>query len=445
MNISRFRALKGFAYDSRTLRKGQAFIAVKGRFQDGHDFIGEADKKGAGLIVAERLPACRSGRPVKSVSAPVMLVKDSRYALKILARHVRYLKNPYVYAITGSVGKTTTKEMLVWCLKSKHKTCANLKTENNLFGLSRTIFSLKKEKILVAELGTNSPGEIKELAEVLLPNAGLITFVKPVHLEKLKSLPGVFKEKTALLESREDTVAVLNADDEYLRKYKGPAKVYWYGTGKGSGLRARFLSRQKNTVTFLLNSRYQLCLPISRENFVYNALAAISAASLSGMTTAQSVKRMNRFRGYPDGRMDIKKVGALCFVNDAYNSNPYALKETLKVFKDLAGHKIAVLADMLELGTGAARYHQAAAKDILCSGVDHCLTLGGLSRHTYEALRRAGFTQARHYATHSEVSAALKRIVEADPQLSYTVLLKGSRAMHLEKVMELFAKPRSTR
>lgn len=427
-NIYHFKPIRGFSIDSRTIKKGEAFIAVKGIYHDGHNFINQAIKRGAGLIISEK--------KVKAVSGvPVFLVDDTYAALKNLIYYVRKSKKPFVYAVTGSVGKTTTKDMLGFLLEDKFKVLKNRKTENNLLGAAKTVFSLADEKVMVLELGTNAPGEIRELAEVVYPDCGIITFIKPVHLQGLKSMKGIFREKTSLLKVNPAMKAVLNRDDSYLKKIKPSRNVIWFGKGKGSDIKARLLSLDHNRCRFLVQDKYELVLASPFAGFIYNALAALAAAFVLRKDLNALIERLNGFSGFAPLRMEIKESKDIVFLNDSYNANPYSFKQALKLVKKYSFPKIAVIGDMLELGTSSVYYHKALAVDIVRVEFDYVLTMGEYTVHLKDRLKEMGYNKVFHFSSHKDAAKFIKDKVNSGKKGKYMVFLKGSRKIGLEKVM----------
>jgi UDP-N-acetylmuramoyl-tripeptide--D-alanyl-D-alanine ligase len=424
-NIYHFRPIERFSIDSRSIRKGEAFIALCGRHYDGHDFIAEAIKKGAGLIISQKDIPCKN-------NVPFFLVEDSIKSFKQIAAYIRKKKNPFVYAISGSVGKTTTKDMLAFLLEGNTTVLKNCKTENNIFGVGKTIFSLRNEKVLVLELGTNHPGEIKELAEIVYPDCGIITFIKPVHLEGLGSLPGIFEEKISMLKANSRVKAVLNRDDNYLRKVNFCRNTYWFGKGKNNHLYGRRLTNNLRECVFLVQDRFKLTLSSGFDAFLYNTLAAILGASLLDLPIEQLVEKMNNFKNFSPQRMQIQKVGNFVFLNDAYNANPYSFKQALSLIRRYSCRKVAVIGDMLELGYRSGYYHQALAKDIISANFDYVFTFGEFTAQLKDRLKTLGYSKVYHCASHDEITYFIKEKATA----GQLIFLKGSRKMALEKVID---------
>jgi len=434
VNKESFSAVEGFSIDSRTIKKGQVFVAVKGVHVNGHDFIAQAVNAGAGAVVAEYLPS--------EVSVPVFFVADSLKAMGDIAAYIRRVKKPFTFAITGSVGKTTTKEMLYFLLRNRFTVLKNEKTENNIYGVAKTLFSLQDEKVLIMELGTNAPGEIPLLANIVYPDVGVITFIKPVHLEKLKSLKGIYEEKSSLLRVNPDMKAVLNRDDTYLKKVDSCKEIYWYGMKGTKPLCAKMIESNMGTSVFLINGRHRLTLHTPMPNFIYNALAAMQAAMLMGVVIEDVIGRMNYFEDFPDSRMQEEKIGSLTVVNDSYNANPYAVEQALAAIKQFPLKKIVVLGDMFELGRKSAWYHEMLAKDVLKNNIDYCLLLGEGMKYLKDKLDSMHYGQAYHFASHDEIVDFIAGLTSYNTQEAkkYLLFLKGSRRMKLEKILELMRK-----
>ncbi|MDD5070744.1 MAG: UDP-N-acetylmuramoyl-tripeptide--D-alanyl-D-alanine ligase [Candidatus Omnitrophica bacterium] len=428
INRSFFKRVDFCSIDSRTIKKGYAFIAFKGRDKDGHDYINQAVQNGASLIICEKVPQL-------SKKVTVVVVKDSIVALKKIAEFILSQKKPFVYAVTGSVGKTTTKEMLGFLLRGKYSVWNNLNTENNIFGLVKTVFSYNKEKILVMELGTNAPGEIKELSSILKPDVGVITFVKPVHLYGLKNLDGVFKEKTALLESNPKIKAVLNLDDPYLSKVDSCRNVYWFGktlTSKQKGVYGKLVKTDSRESIFTVNGKYKMCLKTNFPAFFYNALAAICAAYLKGVSVKDSTGMLSGF-SFPSMRMQEIKTSNFTFINDAYNANPYSFKETLKVMSSYRQKKIAVVGDMLELGEKASLYHSRLAPEIIKANFEYCLAIGENMKYLVFQLHNKGYKKAYHFNNLSDIVSFIAK----NKKNEELIFLKGSRSMGLDKIIDM--------
>jgi len=429
-NLSKFKAVKGFSIDSRTIKEGQAFIAIKGKHQNGHKFIRQAANKGAGAVISqERIP--------DKIKVPFFTVKDTYQSLQAAAAYIRREKNPIVCAVTGSLGKTTTKEMLSFLLKPRFETLKNKKTENNLLGLAKTIFSLEDEKAAVLELGTNFKGEIELLSRISKPDVGVITFIKPAHLQGLGDLKGILDEKMSIFKANSRMKAVLNRDDPLLAKARGPEKTYFFGKAKNNNISGRLLKRKGTISVFLIQDKYRLSLPFYMEGFITNYLAAISAAHVLGIRVKDSVERIGNFCDFAPMRMQMSEAGDFLVLNDAYNANPYSFAQALKSLKKAPFKKVAVIGDMLELGEKSIYYHKQLASQVIKAGCDYCLSLGRHMAHLKEKLKEMGYKQAFHFDSHQQIADFINEkqgVLQRGKRC--LIFLKGSRNMELEKVID---------
>lgn len=424
-NIYHFKPIVGFSIDSRSIKENEAFIALKGKYKDGHNFVNDAIKRNASLVISEREVSLNKNIP--------NFIVDSTYSsLKQIIRYIRDKKRKMnVIAITGSVGKTTTKEMTAFLLEENFKILKNYKSENNLLGVAKTFFSIKDEDVLVIELGTNRRGEIEELTELVYPDIGIITFIKPVHLQGLGSLKDVFNEKISLLKINKDIKAVLNIDDYYLRKVNF-CKVYWFGKNKKANLYAKLLKRSDNNCIFKINDNFLLSLTSPFDGFIYNALASILASSIFKIDIKYLVDRISNFR-FPQFRMQIDKINGFLIFNDAYNANPYSFSESLKLLRRFKNRKIIVIGDMLELGDYSKYYHKILADNISCCDFEYCLGLGEHIKYTIDKLKKYGYNNVRHFSSHTEIAKFIKRKAKKD----WMIFLKASRSIGLEKIIDL--------
>ncbi len=433
-NLYHFKSVKGFSLDSRSIAGGEGFVAVRGKYHDGHAFIKKAIAKGASFIVAEEYI------PVKP-KIPFFVVDDTYQALRSIAVYIRKKKKPFVYAITGSLGKTTTKEMLGFLLSPYFKVLTNKGTENNLLGVVKTIFSLRDEEIMILELGTNMKGEIESLAGIALPDVGVITFIKPVHLEGLGSLKGVFSEKISLLNVNPKMKVILNRDDPYLagvKMNKISNRVYWFGKKRDNHLFGRPSKGISRSSTFLIQDKYELTLPRYCEGFITNVLAALLAARIAGIPLKALVERMNHFQNFLPLRMQIDKIKGFSILNDAYNANPYSFQAAFENLKKCSLKKVAVIGDMLELGKRNRYYHELLAGQILNCEFSYCLTLGKHTLYLNKKLRGLGYKKAFHFMSQEAIAQFINKRIGVSPQNKkrYLIFLKGSRKMETEKIIK---------
>lgn len=436
--LHRVGVLKGISIDSRTLRRKDAFLAIKGNNLDGHDFIDAAIKRGAQAVICQG-PSRKAGRNKK---VPFIRVSDTTKALGAIAAFQRKKFDIPLIALTGSNGKTTTKDMVFTALSDSFRVLKNSGTQNNHIGLPLTLTKLESgHDIAVVELGTNHPGEIAYLAKICSPDVAIFTNIGPAHLEHFKDTRGVLKEKSLLLKYMTyPGIVIFNADDPLLRKRmaKNDKKIKSLGFGieNRCDFRAGNIKITRAQTSFTVNEKYRFTLPILGYYNIYNALAAITVARIFGVGYRSLAARLSGFN-LPENRLNLIEVGGIKFINDAYNSNPVSLRQALDVLANLRvrGRKIFVMGDMLELGEGSVSFHRQAGRK--ASGVcDLFIAVGGLSRYAAEEARNSGLSFKNIFICNSNMEA--RRILFEGLVLSPDdiVLLKGSRGMKLEEIIK---------
>lgn len=432
--------LSRISTDSRTIRKGGFFIALKGPNFDGNDFVEAVLEKGAiGAIVSN----CKNGdSPHLRVNGPgtvpiFIQVKDTARALQAIAHYHRMRFKIPVIAVTGSNGKTTTKEMIWSVLSTRYNVLKNDGTENNHIGVPRTLLRLNaKHDMCVLELGTNHYGELRLLGSISRPGTVVMTNIGPSHLESLKVLGGVFKAKKEILEYlTEGGTLILNGDDPHLLRIKSKRfKIIRFGFGESNDFRASQAEVGKNSIRFSVNGGSPFKLNILGEHNIYNALAAIATASEFGIPHKSIQTAFLRYRPGPM-RLNLVRVRGIDIINDSYNSNPLSMEGALNVLKRYPARKRWVVSgDMLELGADGRYFHEALGEAIADRAVDGLLTLGRLSSHAHSRALACGMDRsaALHCKTHNQIASALRRCVKKGD----VILIKGSRGMKMERVIE---------
>jgi UDP-N-acetylmuramoyl-tripeptide--D-alanyl-D-alanine ligase len=437
--------LRGVSTDSRQLVQGNLYIPLKGDRFDGHDFLGEAIARGAGglLMDAHHAGMLETVSKIPG-SCPVIVVEDTLRALGDLARFWRRRSGQPVIAITGSSGKTTTKEMTAAVLE---QTFSVLKTEgnlNNLIGLPLTLLRLERSHDLaIVELGTNARGEIKRLTEIAEPDIGLVTNIGPAHLEGLKTLENIREEKGDLYGTMSRSgVAVFNADDEAM----APLRRLWtgrtvtYGVISQADLTASDIAKEGVAgQSFRLNcgpDSVSVRLSASGMHNIYNALAAAALSRASGLGIDKISQGLRNFRPVT-ARFEIHCLPNGAFlVDDTYNANPASVREALKTIQTLKGssRSVAILGDMLELGPSAEQLHEAVGLEAAATDVGRLYLKGPLSRSTAAGAAKGGLPgeRIRSFENADEI---------VDPILSFVeqgdwILVKGSRRMKMEEIVK---------
>lgn len=433
--------IKGISTDTRTIKEGELFVPLKGENFDGHHFIKKAFAKGAVLSLCNK-----KEKPAILQNSNIIFVRDTREALLEFAKYYRGLfKIPFI-AITGSVGKTTTKELVSKVLGKRYSV---LKTEGNLnneIGLPLTIFNLDDSHDLgVVEIGMSDFGEISRLSDVVRPHIGVITNVGVSHIEKLKSKMNIAKAKLEIVDGmKNDDILLLNADTEELweKRHTLKTKVIYFGTKRGDIKASNLVSLGKQGIIFDVVGKYgnfscKVSLPGLHN--VYNALVAIAIGLEMGISKEDICESLLEIKP-PCQRLEFKKAlsGALV-VDDTYNASPDSVKASLNILSDLdnSGKKVAILGDMLELG----KYSQDAHKDVgkyAASKVDKLVTIGRYSEKMAEGAIEGNLNEDDIfiYYTVDEAMEQIEKIVK-DCNI---ILIKASRALELERVTKLLTR-----
>jgi UDP-N-acetylmuramoyl-tripeptide--D-alanyl-D-alanine ligase len=434
---------QGISTDSRTVTEGELFIALKGFRFDGHHYVLEAlEKKAGGVVIEEdKVGDIRwNGYRAKAVIA----VKDTLFALGNIALDWRRKYRTPLVALTGSNGKTTTKEMIAACLETTFpilKTKGNL---NNLIGLPLTLLTLtEKERVVVLEMGMNVPGEIRRLTEIAEPDVGLITNIQEVHLEGMESLERLKEEKGELFRKmRRDGTILVNQDDPRVVDLASdyPGQKITFGIEHPAEVMAKEIRLGGAEGTFftliLEGEAMEIHLRLLGRHFIPNALSAIAAACLFGVEVKQVKEALENFQSIPM-RMEIGPLkGGKTLINDAYNANPHSMGLALETLVEAKGEgrAIAVLGDMLELGNFTKEAHEQLGEKVSELSIDFLLALGEEAPIVVESAIRHGFPleRVRVVESHSEAISILKQMI----QNGDWILVKGSRRMAMEKIVE---------
>lgn len=424
----------GVSIDSRTLGVGEAFVAIRGHRLDGHAFLAEAAARGASCLVVHALP---DRYPAE---LPLVLVEDTTRALGRLGAWHRGRFAIPVVAVTGSNGKTTTKELAAAVIAVGRRVLRPESSFNNQWGVPLTLLRLAPEhEALVVELGTNQRGEIAALAALVAPTVGVVTTVAAVHTEFLGSLEGVREEKAALVRAlRADGWAVLNADDARVRTMAAEtaARVLTYGQAAGADVRAVDAVEDGHGLAFALEvrgERVPVRVPLAGLHNVSNALAAAAAAVALDVPLGEVARGLGGARPVK-GRCVWREAGGVWLLDDTYNAGPASLRAALDtaLARPRPGRLVVALGDMLELGALADEAHREAGRQVAAAGAAVLVGLGPRTALAVEAAREAGLTEAEHAATFEDVVASLlKRLAPGD-----VALVKGSRGMRMERVVD---------
>lgn len=422
--------------DSRNIVPGCLFIPLEGERFDGHSFINSSLEAGAA--------GCLTARERESYLPGKFYIKvhSTQRALWDLARYYKRLFPIPFIAITGSVGKTTTKDMVAAVLGAKfrvHKTEGNF---NNAIGVPLTLLKLEKQhEVCVVEMGMDHAGEIDDLARLVEPGMALVTNIGDAHIENLGSRENIFKAKCEIFPHlKKDGLAILNGDDPMLYTLKGklPQRTVFVGGGEGLDYTACDLSTDNaahlSCRVKTPRSQFQADIPALGSHMIYPTLMAAAAAEALGMAPDEIIRGIAAFLPTKMRMNIIRCKGDIVILNDAYNANPQSMRAAAAVLGD-AGQKrrkVAVVGDMKELGAGSEQFHRAVGGYFAQAGTDRLIAVGDLARYIAEGARDAGLSQADYFPTLDEAKNALSREVRP----GVTILVKASRSMAFEKIVD---------
>lgn len=436
------RRFVGITTDSRSAQTGQIYLPLKGEKFDGHNFIPGALKRGVGALIA-----AESWNQQQRLSLPselaVVLVPDTLLALGDLAHFWRLKFSGPVIAITGSCGKTTTKEMIARVLSQKFSVLKNELNLNNLIGMPQTLLGLTMEhEVAVVECGMNRFGEIRRLAQIASPDIAVLTNVHSAHLEGLGSIDGVAKAKSEMIENlRPGGLIIYNADDPYLRtalrNFKG--RALGFGFDPAAQVRAVESCRcghwgQKFTVEFS-GRKWQSELKVPGPHQIYNALAATAAGISLGLSPDKISSALAQFQGLEKRSQLLRHDSGLLIYDDCYNANPGSMAMALQTLADLKNHgrSMAALGDMLELGQTTDQAHKELGALAARLSVDLLILCGNYKHLVREGALAAGMAAGQIYTvpTHAAAAGIVKRFCRPGD----TLLIKGSRGARMENLL----------
>ncbi|MEO8633383.1 MAG: UDP-N-acetylmuramoyl-tripeptide--D-alanyl-D-alanine ligase [Chloroflexota bacterium] len=427
----------GGAFDSRIVQPGEIFFALRGE-RDGHEFVGDALARGARAAVVERAVPAPEG-------ALLIEVSRSLHALRRVAEALRDAHPIPAVGITGNVGKTTTKEATAAALGARFRVLRTAASFNNEIGVPLTFLRLEPtHEVAVIELGFYVPGEIADLCQLVRPRIGIITEIPaiPVHFARTPSVEAIAAGKAELIESLpDDGLALLNADSPRVRALasRTRARVVLFGESEDAQLRATDVRTDGlDGVRFTASyegEQVPVAVPIPGRQLVPAALAALGAAHALGVPLAEAAVALGTLE-QPAHRMEIRRGVGVTVIDDSYNASPAAVHAALAVLRDVKGRRIAVLGDMLELGTFSADAHEAVGRDAARS-TDVLIGIGELARTAVDAARAAGLAEA--YST-GEVGEALV-VLRRTQQPGDTILVKGSHSLALDRLADTLVRP----
>ena len=418
-------------YDSRQVREGSLFVPIRGERVDPHRFIEDCLKKGAATLTEQPAP--------ENAVKPYILVDNTKAALQKIAADYRSSMQVRLIGVTGSVGKTSTKEMIAAALSKGLNVMKTQGNRNSQIGLPMTMFDIEKQhQAAVIEMGMSEFGEMDALCDIARPEMAVMTNIGVAHIENLHSQENILKEKFKITKHFSSSgVLFLNGDDKLLRQLHGkqPFRTVTFGMGQENDYHADRIEVQGFSTVFDCHYDGKCCrlkIPALGVHSITNALAAFAVGRAMGLSEELIAEGLLTYRNAPM-RQQIYECGDLVLIDDSYNCSPEAAKASLDVLKSIAkGKTIAVLADMLELGDVAFDEHRKVGEHLAKIGVDELIAVGALSRHTAEGAKNGGCPKVSTADSNEEAYAILENTLTS----GCTVLVKGSRGMHTDEIVK---------
>ena len=431
-----------FSIDTRSLKSGDVYIGIKGEKFDGNSLYKEAFEKGAKLCILNQEMKEKIEKEDQEKNKTILFVEDTMQALGKIAEYKRSLYSIPVVAITGSVGKTSTKDMIASVIEQKYKVHKTQGNYNNAIGLPLTILGLKNEEVLVVEMGMNHLGEIDYLTNIAKPTIAVITNIGTSHIGNLGSRENILKAKLEILNGLQaQGTIIINRDNDLLQKWEKEDEKYHkltYGIEEKSDVMAEDIKIQETESKFKIkeeNKTYEVEVPISGKHFIYNSLSAIAVGKILEIPMEQIIKGIKNFK-LTNKRMDIQTIEEeITVINDSYNASYDSMKASLEYMHKLAGkRKIAILGDMLELGKFAKQLHQKVGEEVVKNEVDLLITVGPLAHYIAEEAIEKGMKnqQIIEFLTNKEVVSYLKQNMKKGD----IILLKASNALNFTQILE---------
>ena len=432
--------VKSYSKDTRTIKNGDCYIGIKGETFDGSKFWEQALENGASTVIVQNVDI-DSGKIEKWADKNIIKVQDTLEALYSIARYKRSLYDIPVIAITGSVGKTSTKDIVANVVAKKYKTLKTEGNNNNNIGLPFTILRMQDEEAAVLEMGMNHFGEISLLASIANPNICIITNIGTSHIGNLGSRENILKAKLEILEGSEKKAVIVNNDNDLLHKWYGENKenynIKTYGLIENSDVMAKDIVLKENSSDFTCkigNKEERITVPVGGEHFVLNSLCAITVGEVLGIEPDKIKSGIESFE-LTKKRMDIFELkNGVKIINDAYNASLESMKASLKVLSEFKGNrKIAVLGDMFELGDFAKELHKKVGEEVAKNKIDILIASGENSKYMAEVAKKELGEENVYYLENKEdIESLLQKIVKSGD----VILFKASNGMRYYKIAE---------
>lgn len=424
--------------DTRTIQPGCLYIAIEGERFDGHEFILDAFAAGAVAAI--------SSKPIET-KQPLILVENTKIAYGKLAAYYRSLFPVFVVGVTGSVGKTSTKEMIYTVMSEKYQVLKTQGNFNNDIGVPKTLLELcAQDTGAVIEMGMSALGEISYLSKLVKPDLGVITNIGVSHMEKLGSRENILKAKLEILDGmKPDAKLILNADNDKLIQMKDVLKerALYFGIEQPADVTAKEIRQVEDGTEFMIcyqQKEYPAVLPVIGIHNVYNALSGFLVGIEIGLTPNQIIKSYLNYQN-SGMRQRVREYNGIKVIEDCYNASPDSMQAAIGVIGSIScsGRRIAVLGDMLELGEQSAKMHHQVGEMAAKAGLDEILCYGTEALHIFEGAKQANYGKCFHFLNRENMVSYIKELIQPGD----AIIFKASRGMKLEQVIEqLFPKNR---
>lgn len=429
---------ENFCRDSREIKDGDVYLGIKGETLNGSIYFEQALKNGAKGVIIQDIEVTKE-QEEKYENKFIIKVEDTIKAMQEIAEYKRTLYKMPVIAITGSVGKTSTKDIIANVISQKYKTLKTQGNYNNHIGVPLTIFSLKDEEIMVVEMGMNHFGELYTLTNIAKPNIAVITNIGTAHIGNLGSRENILKAKLEILEGlQENGKVIINNDNDLLHKWylenKEKTSIITYGIENESDYMAENIILNENSSTYILKkSGLKVKVPVGGNHFVLNSLCAIAVGREMCISLDEIIKGIETFK-LTKRRMDIKNFNNMTIINDCYNANYDSMKAALEYLGSIENkRKIAVLGDMLELGDYSKELHKNVGKQVVKNNIDILVTVGEEAKYiANEAIKEMEKDKVKECNSNKEAIKILESIMKEND----CILIKASNGMHFEEIVK---------
>lgn len=413
-----------FCNDTRKINKGDIYVGIKGDTFNGNLFYKEAFDKGASVCILDNDTKIDSEYKNKTI----ILVDNTVSCLQKIAKHKRELYNIPVVAVTGSVGKTSVKDIICSVLSSKYKVCSTKGNLNNHIGVPMTILELNDEEVLVVEMGMNHAGELHLLSNIAKPTIAVITNIGTAHIGNLGSRENILKAKLEILDGMTDGTLIINNDNDLLRNVEYD-NLITIGIDHDSDYIAYEITEKAFYSGFYVNGEY-VDINIGSKAFIYNALFAFAVGVKLGMTLDEISDSLREFKLTPH-RLELIKTNRIDIIDDTYNASLDSVKNALELLNKVDGRKIFIFGDILELDEFGKNIHKEIGNIVINNNIDVLITVGNLSKYTYEIVNDSG-SEAFYFENNNELLENINEIIKDED----TILIKGSHGMKLINIVE---------